>query len=134
MKYLLLSVSFVILFTYRVSAQKANVDSLLQKMNIAEDPGMPIREVINHIGSKVYVRDTICGFKIINRSRRLLFLGGNYPNQVLTIIIKGKKLNKEISFWFKSGIGHFFGKAIIYESKPAIIITSDIQLGTSVMI
>jgi len=133
MKYFFLLTCFVILLVFRVSAQ-ANVYSVLQKMANPEDPGLPIKDVINHIGSEVYIRDTIFGYKIINHSLKLLFIGGRYPNQVLTIIIKGRKLNKEIRLWFKSGIGHFSGKAILYEGKPAIIITSNMQLSTVVMI
>ncbi len=111
-----------------------SIQVILQKMANPEDPGLPIKDVINHIGSDVYIRDTIRGYKIVNHSLRLLFIGGKYPNQVLTIIIKGRKLNKEIPLWFKSGIGHFSGKAILYEGKPAIIITSNMQLSTVVMI
>jgi|GEM_PF-608279 hypothetical protein len=133
MKYFVLLFSFVILLAYKVSAQ-ANVDSVLRKMAIPQDPGLPIKDVINHIGSEVYIRDTIYGYKIVNHSLRLLFIGGKYPNQVLTIIIKGRKLNKEIPLWFKNGIGHFSGKALLYEGRPAIIITSNRQLSTTVMI
>lgn len=133
MKYFVLLFSFVILLAYKVSAQ-ANVDSVLRKMAIPEDPGLPIKDVINHIGSEVYIRDRIYGYKIVNHSFRLLFIGGKYPNQVLTIIIKGRKLNKEIPLWFKNGIGHFSGKALLYEGRPAIIITSNRQLSTAVMI
>jgi hypothetical protein len=134
MKHLLLLVSFVILFANCVSAQQANIDSVLKKKANPEDPGLPIKDVINHIGSEVYIRDTISGYKIINHSLKLLFIGGKFPNQILTIVIKGRKLNKEIPLWFKNGIGHFSGKAVFYEGKPAIIVTSNMQLSTVVMI
>jgi hypothetical protein len=122
------------LFAYTASAQQTKIGSALQKKANLEEPGMPIKDVISHIGSDVYVRDTISEHRIVNDSTKLLYLGGKYPKQVLTIIIKGKKLNKQLASWFKEEIGHFSGKAILYESKPAIIITSEDQLKIKIQI
>jgi hypothetical protein len=137
MKCLPILVSIIFLSVFKVSAQKtANIDSLLKsqyKMN-PEDPGLPISEVARHLGSSVYIRDTISDIKIISDSLTLLYIGGKYPNHVLTIIIKGKKLNKQTSSWWKNGIGHFSGLAILYEGKPAITIYSQWQLGTVIQI
>jgi hypothetical protein len=134
MKYLFIISSFFTLLSINVFGQQTKLDAILHNMANQEDPGMPLNLVINHIGSEVYVRDTISGYKTVNDSLTLLYIGGKYPNQVLTILIKGKKLNRQTASWWKNSIGHFSGLAVLYEGKPAIIITSQWQLGTVIMI
>lgn len=134
MKRLLFVISFIVLFAGRAFAQQTNpVEQMLNKMANQKEPCLPVKEVINHIGSDVYTCDTIAGYKIINSSLKLLYIGGNYPNQIITVIIKGKQVNKDLKFW-NSGMGHFYGKAIVYKGKPAIVITDALQTGTQIQI
>jgi hypothetical protein len=134
MKCLFIIFSFLILLTFNAFGQQTKLDSVLHNRANQEDPGTPLNLVINHIGSEVYVRDTVSDYKIVNDSLTLLYIGGKYPNQVLTILIKGEKLNKQTAPWWKNAIGHFSGLAILYEGKPAIVIISQRQLGTVIMI
>ena len=134
MKFLLPIAFLLLLVNYNAAAQRTRLDSMLQKRANPEEPGVPLKDVIKHIGTDVYVRDTVVNYKIANSSLKLLYLGGKYPNQILTIIIKGKRLNKQTANWLKSGIGYFSGKAIIYQGKPAIVIASMDQLDVRIAI
>lgn len=134
MKILILFISFLLILTFKASAQQTRVDSALLKRSVPEEQGIPIKDVIKHIGTDVYIRDTVTDSRVINSSLRLLYLGGKYPKQVLTIIIKGKKLNQKTFSWFKSGLGYFNGKAFLYKNKPAILVTSIEQFEVRVQI
>jgi hypothetical protein len=133
MRHLVIIASFLLLNTCKILAQETQQvpDVLKALSSVMEAPALPTNEVINHIGSEVYIRDTISGYKVISKSLKLLYLG--YPKRILTIIIKGKKVNKELAAC-NVGIGHFSGKAIIYKHKPAIIITNSDQTGIRIMI
>ena len=131
-----LIVTALVLMTLKVSAQNTNTseDTTLQKQyGLHLAPGLPLIEAVKHLGENVYIRYAIAEKKLINDSLTILYLGGNYPDHTLSIIIKGKELNTlTASWWNKHKIGHFHGIVILYEGKPAIIITSHWQLGTAV--
>ncbi len=131
MKKLLPTFCVLIIFTLAASAQE--LSDILRKSNLIEDPGLPIKEVAKHIGSNVYIRDTISGYKEINDTLKLLYVGGKYPKQTITIIFKGKRIDV-MGFYLNNTIGHFSGNVIIYEGKPAIVITSPEQLSTAIQI
>jgi hypothetical protein len=46
-------------------------------------------EVVNYLGKYVTVTDVVYDYKVISNNLTLLNLGGKYPNQILTIAIKG---------------------------------------------
>lgn len=134
MKRLLFVMSFTVLFADKAFAQQTNsIEQMLSTMANQKEPCLPVKEVINHIGSDVYTCDTIAGYKIINSSLKLLYIGGNYPNQIITVIIKGKQANKDLKLW-NSGMGHFYGKAFMYKGRPAIVIIDALQTGTQIQI
>lgn len=99
-------------------------------MNQEERP-LPTKEVIHHIGGEVYIFDTIVGAKVISDTLKLLYIGGKYPNHILTVLVKGKKVNHELSNMI-AGKSHFSGKVFMYEGKPAITVTNYVQLGTQI--
>lgn len=132
MKHYFLLVFFLMLFVTKSTAQQTSaVQSILNK--VQEEPALPTKEVINHIGGDVYIKDTIADCKIISKSLRLLYIGNRCPNHIITVIIKGEKVNKELHSWTK-GVSNFAGKAIMYKGKPAIIITNALQAMTRVQI
>lgn len=131
-----LIVAALVLITIKVSAQSSRrIDTVLNiKMN-PEDPGLPLKEVGKHLGENVYVRNFVVGRKIINDSVTILYLGGKYPNHILSIFIKGKQLNEQTARWWNQlEMGHFHGIVILYKGKPAIVITSQWQLSTAIEI
>ncbi|MDN3579869.1 hypothetical protein [Mucilaginibacter flavus] len=132
MKHYLPLFFFLMLFATKSMAQQTQADQLLLRMN-PEEPALTSKEIINHIGDDVYIKDTIAGYKIINKSLKLLYIGDRYPNHVMIVILKGEKVNRELSLW-KEGIGHFSGKAVMYNGKPAIIITNSVQVATRIQI
>ena len=133
MKYLLMFLLLVSSASYAKAQDTTSIAHMLATRANPENPGMPAKEVIKHIGTDVYVRDSIYSYKAVNPSLTLLFLGGQYPNHKLTIFIKGKKLNKQLTL-IRTGIGHFSGKALLHKGKPALIVTHSIQSGTRILI
>ncbi|MFI5136531.1 MAG: hypothetical protein ACHQIM_01805 [Sphingobacteriales bacterium] len=126
---------FLIFRLSNAYAQNATeLDFMLKSQKTLEATGTPAKDIVKLLGSNVYVRDTVSEIKAINDSLTFLYIGGKYPKHQLTIIVKGEKLNKQTSSWWKNGIGHFSGVAILYEGKPAIVIVSQWQLGTVIQI
>ena len=134
MKRLILFCSLTFLAFNTLAQKQHAIDSILAKTGIIEEPPpFPTKEIINHIGSQVYIKDTIAGYKIVNKHLKLLYLGFNYPNQIATIVIKGIKTNKKLKL-YQFGIGYFSGLAIMYQGKPTIFITNPDQVGMRVQI
>lgn len=133
----MLKFSFLLCFLVELSfstySQTRSGEQLLKGLNPEEMPSISTREAVRQKDSTVYIRDTISGYKEINTSLTFLYIGGNYPNQILTVIIKGKETNKKLQL-IRSGIGHFTGKIVSYKGKPAIIVIDTYQWGTRVMI
>ena len=129
-----LTLLILILFTIPVFAQERLPieKSLTTRLN-PDAPGMLAKDAIKHIGSEVYIRDTISRYRIVNPSLTLLYMGDKNTNRILTIHIKGKDLNKKLAL-IRSGVGHFSGKVIIYKRKPAIIITDKEQASIRILI
>jgi micrococcal nuclease len=87
---------------------------------------IPAKEAAKHIGETVMVCDKVYGTKFFDNSgMTLLDLGGNHPNQYLTVVI-----NKEDRGKFKDKPEDYFkgtnvcvtGKIIDYHGKPEIIV------------
>jgi len=84
-------------------------------------------EAAKHIGETVTICDKVYSTKLINGSNMtLLNLGGFYPNQLLTVMIKGQDRGK-----FKDAPENFFkgkkvcvtGKVVDYKGKPEIVVS-----------
>lgn len=132
----LLFVIFFIPFVVPLTAHSQDtskvVIGLILRAN-PEAPGMSGKEAINHVGSEVYVRDTVFNYKIINRSLSILYVGDRDIEKALNIIVKGNKAKINAKDW-KNVLGHFRGKVVFYKNSPAIIITDWHQLGTEIEI
>lgn len=133
MKQVIILSCLLSLLAFKALGQRGNDISLTKSGIIEEPPAFATGEIISHIGTEVYIRDTIAGYKIINKHLKLLYLGNNYPNQLVTIVIKGRKANRKLKL-YQAGVGHFSGKAVMYQGKPAIIVTDPYQTGTRVQI
>ena len=136
MKYLFLIVSLTVLSGLKVSAQQKSVEALLRgKMN-QEEPGLSAKEVINHLNANIYIVDTIYKHQIVNKKLMYLYVGGSYANPELIVIVKGN--NKELKVRARkdwtTGLIHLSGKAILYNGKPAVVVTSGYQFGMQIQI
>jgi hypothetical protein len=85
------------------------------------------KDAPTHIGETVTVCDKVYSTKLIDGSNMtLLNLGGYYPNQLLTVVIKGADRSK-----FKDAPESFYkdknicvtGKIVDYKGKPEIVIS-----------
>jgi hypothetical protein len=81
---------------------------------------LPLNEVSQHIGEDVHVCGKIYGYKEFS-GLTLLNMGADYPNQLLTIVLKGEA-NKEYS-GLKGKEVCVSGKLQDYKGKPEIIVT-----------
>ncbi|HWZ17040.1 MAG TPA: hypothetical protein VNW95_17510 [Mucilaginibacter sp.] len=85
-----------------------------------------------HIGQTVKICEKVYNGKFISVSNTtLLYLGGDYPNQALTVIISGAGRGKfkgrpEVDDKGKDFI--VTGKLINYQGKPGIVISRPAQL------
>ncbi|HWW43055.1 S1/P1 nuclease [Pedobacter sp.] len=73
-------------------------------------------EVVNYLGKYVTVTDVVYDFKVISNNLTLLNLGGKYPNQILTIAIKGPSDTKD---WKGKKIS-VSGIPKLFKGKPEI--------------
>jgi hypothetical protein len=87
-----------------------------------------INEISSRVGEVVQVCDKVYGFKEFS-GMTLLNMGADYPNQQLTIVLKGEA-NNGYQQW-KGKTLCVNGKLIDYKGKPEIIITDPkmIRLG-----
>lgn len=92
----------------------------------ADEESFPVKaidEVAKNIGNQITIIDVVADYKIVNPSLTLLNLGGRYPDQKLTIALKGNacKLNPAA---LKNKKIQVSGMVELYKNKPEIIITS----------
>ena len=132
----LLFLIFFVLFVVPITAHGQNTSKisvgLILRAN-PEAPGMSGKEAIKHVGSEVYVRDTVFNYQIINRSFSILYVGDRDIKKALNIIVKGNNAKINTKDW-KNVLGHFRGTVVLYKNSPAIIITDWHQLGTEIEI
>jgi len=116
MKHLLAFAAFMAFFSLQASAQTT----------------VPVKDAGKHIGKTVTICDKVFSGKQITSSKTtLLYLGGYYPNQPLTIIIKGADRSKFKGRPEVDDTGKDFyvtGIIINYEGKPGIVINDPKQL------
>ena len=116
MKSLIIFVLLTGLFSFNASAQATIA---------AKDAG-------KHIGQTVKICDKVYNGKFISVSNTtLLYLGGDYPNQALTVVISGAGRGKFKGRPEVDDKGKDFtvtGKLINYQGKPAIVISRPAQL------
>lgn len=93
---------------------------------------IPATEAAKHINEKAIVCDKIYGGKFLsNANLTFLNVGGNHPNELLTLLIKGddrKKFKTPPEEMFKDKKVCITGTIIDYKGKPEMIITDPDQL------
>ncbi|MFD0767157.1 S1/P1 nuclease [Mucilaginibacter lutimaris] len=86
---------------------------------------VPLKDVANFVGKTVSVSGKVFSSKDIG-SMVLVNLGAAYPNQLLTVALKGKA--KEVSSTLADKTISVTGEVIDYKGKPEIIITDPAQI------
>jgi hypothetical protein len=86
---------------------------------------LAVEQVAQHIGDSIEVCSKVTGVKILE-NMALVNMGGEYPNQLLTVVLKGDNIkfahemdNKKVCV---------SGKVIMYKGKPEIVVTDPQQL------
>jgi DNA/RNA endonuclease YhcR with UshA esterase domain len=136
MKQLLLLTAFIAFFTFNVSAQdvKTTTDTSKHRVRITEviltppPPNIVLsKDIAKHIGEHVTVCDKVYTARLNEGSNiTLLNLGGNYPNQTVTIMIKGEdrsKFKEQPEVYYKGRTVCVSGTVIEYKGKPEIVVT-----------
>lgn len=104
--------AFISLMVYSVSAQTR----------------IAAKDAAKHLNETVTIADKVYSTKLIeNTNMVLLDLGGEHPNQYLTVVIKGEdraKFNAKPEEYYKGREVTVTGKLIDYHGKPEIIVGS----------
>ena len=106
------------------------LNSSLKSFNITQTLAIPanttsnaiisINEISKHIGEKVTICTKMYGYKVLE-NMTLVNMGADYPNQLLTVVLKGAVKDEYTTFGSNNIC--VVGKLIIYKGKPEIIIT-----------
>lgn len=97
-----------------------------QQMKAGAVKEVPLSEVAKHEGEEVKVCGKVYGEKALS-GMTLVNLGAAYPNQLLTVVLKGEAKSN-----WKGGEGRSLcvtGKVVIYKSKPEIQVISSEDIG-----
>lgn len=90
------------------------------------------KDAARHINEKVTICDQVYGGKFLSASNlTLIDVGGNHPNELLTLIIKGddrKKFKTAPEDDLKGKKVCITGQLIAYKGKPEIEITNPEQI------
>ena len=93
------------------------------------------KDAAKHLNQTVTISDKVFSTKLIeNTNMVLLDLGGEHPNQYLTVVIKGEdrsKFNGKPEEYYKGRDVTVTGKLIDYRGKPEIIVSSTDDLKLS---
>ncbi len=114
----LLTVVLLIISSYAASAQQT----------------IKLDELANHIGDSVVVSGKVFGGRYLSKSENaptFLNVGGDFPNQLLTLVVWGKDRTN-----FKSAPEEAYkgrqvqvaGKVELHRGKPQIILYNDAQI------
>jgi hypothetical protein len=107
MKHLLIT-TFIALLAFKVSAQKR----------------VELEDVSKYIGKVVTVHYTINSIRKVNQHLTYLYIGGDYPNQKLTVIDRSSASNIGIGFIVVTG------RVVLIKGKPSIIVKKPGQIAT----
>jgi hypothetical protein len=86
---------------------------------------IPVEDAAMHIGESVSITTKVYSYKEL-ANMTLVNLGAEYPNQLLTVVLKGdtKGLSKQID----SKVLSVKGKLELYKDKPEIVVTDARQI------
>lgn len=93
---------------------------------------IPAKDASNYVGKTVTICDKVFSTKLIAGSNMtLLNLGGSYPNQLLTVMIKGtdrSKFKGQPEVDFKGKDVCVTGVVVLYKDKPEIVVSNPEQI------
>ena len=81
-----------------------------------------LKDIKKHIGQEVTIYDTVYDYKMVSRTYKELFVGARYPNQKLTVVIKGTNLKIGQSLLKKHLCG-FKGVVTLHDGRLEILAT-----------
>jgi hypothetical protein len=120
MKYLLLPALLLSLLVGTARAQT-------EENTWFSKPLSSTKNMAAQVGQKLAVCDTVYDFRVVNAATVLLNLGGRYPNQNLTVTVKGSnvKINPAL---MKGKPVCFYGEITLFKSKPEMVVTEPTQI------
>ncbi|NEU08636.1 hypothetical protein GZH53_09965 [Flavihumibacter sp. R14] len=89
------------------------------------------KEAPTHMGDSVELTDQVYGGKLLNNGMTLLNLGEDFPNHLVTVVIKAEDRSKFSGKPEEELVGktvRIMGKIEEYKGKPQIIIVSPNQI------
>ncbi|MGN6396544.1 MAG: S1/P1 nuclease [Mucilaginibacter sp.] len=86
---------------------------------------VPLKDIGHFVGQNISVEGKVYGTKDVG-SMVLVNVGGNYPNQLLTVVLKGKAQALAVKIDTKSLT--VTGKVVLYKGKPEIVVTDSAQV------
>ena len=91
-----------------------------------------INDLSGHVGDSVVVTSTVYGGRFLSgNSLTLLNMGAAYPNQLLTVVIRGDdrtKFDEAPETLFHGKDIQVKGKVEMYNGKPQIVVTTKEQI------
>jgi len=133
MKHLFLLICALICLAYKGLAQQSVEQLLKGKANGSFEPSITAKGAAKLIGTEVYICDSVFNYKNVNDTLKILFMGNRKRNKALLIIIKGRNTVLNPGSWVGARMC-VTGTVISYGDKPAIVVTSDRQLGVRIQI
>lgn len=121
MKHLIFIAALVTLFAGKASAQSDSTASWFA------NPLANAKTIATQVGHKVAVCDTVVDYRVVNADLTLLNLGGRYPNQNLTIAVKGSAIKFNPAL-IKGKAACFYGEVTIFKNKPEMVVTEPAQI------
>ncbi|WP_342646243.1 hypothetical protein [Mucilaginibacter sp. CSA2-8R] len=85
------------------------------------------KNISAQVGQKLAVCDTVYDFRVVNPTTTLLNLGGRYPQQNLTVTIKGDavKVNPAL---MKGKPVCFYGEVTLFKNRPEMVVSAPEQI------
>jgi DNA/RNA endonuclease YhcR with UshA esterase domain len=122
MKHLLTLLCFTAMFCSKAAAQTDTT----KKITTADfSKPVPSKTVAAEVGHTVAVCDTVVDYRVVSEALILLNLGGKYPNQHITIALKGPKVNPAL---MKGKAVCFYGEVTLFKNKPEMVVTEPAQI------
>lgn len=122
MKYLLTLLCFTGLFGVKAWAQ---TDTTKQITTADFSKPVAFNTIIAEVGHTVAVCDTVVDYRVVSEALTLLNLGGRYPNQRITIAIKGPQIKPVL---MKGKLVCFYGQVTLFKNKPEMVVTQPVQI------
>jgi hypothetical protein len=124
MKRLLIIVAFFTFCTFYASAQTSA--AYTDSANWFANP-VASATIADEVGNSVSVCDTVYDYRVVSPVLTLLNLGGKYPNQKLTVTLKGDQLKLNPAL-MKGKAVCFYGPVTLFKNKPEMVITGSTQI------